>query len=45
MSFDGRKILVSLRRNRADDYHLYEINADGTGLVQLTFGAGVSAGV
>jgi len=40
--FDGRKILVSLRRNREDDYHIYELNADGTGLVQLTFGAGVS---
>ncbi len=27
---------------RADDYHLYEMNADGSGLRQLTFGCGVS---
>lgn len=35
--FDGRKILFSMRRNAADSYHLYEINANGTGLRQLTF--------
>lgn len=40
--FDGKKILFSLRHNRDDDYHLYEINADGSGLVQLTFGSGVT---
>jgi WD40-like Beta Propeller Repeat len=40
--FDGQKILFSLRRNRQDDYHLHEINADGSGLKQLTFGPGVS---
>jgi hypothetical protein len=42
VSFDGRKILFSMRRDREDDYHLYEINADGTGLVQLSFGSGSS---
>ena len=42
VSFDGKKILLSIRRNREDDYHLHEINADGTGLVQLTFGSGIS---
>jgi hypothetical protein len=42
VSFDGRKVLFSMRRHRSDDYHLYEIGADGSGLVQLTFGAGVS---
>lgn len=42
VSFDGRKVLFSMRKNRADDYHLYEIAADGTGLRQLTFGGGVS---
>ena len=36
VSFDGRRILFSMRRSRADDYHLYEVNADGSGLVQLT---------
>ena len=25
-----------------DDYHIYEMNADGTGLRQLTFGGGIS---
>jgi len=40
--FDGGKIIFSLRRNIEDDYHLYEINADGTGLKQLTFAAGVT---
>ena len=29
VSFDGEKILFSMRRNPADDYHLYEMNADG----------------
>ena len=40
--FDGRKILFSMRRDRADDYHIYEMDADGTALKQLTFGSGVS---
>ncbi|HUT88998.1 MAG TPA: hypothetical protein VMY37_05860 [Thermoguttaceae bacterium] len=35
--FDGRKILFSMRRDRQDDYHLYEIDADGQNLRQLTF--------
>jgi len=38
VSFDGEKILFSMRRNKDDDYHLYEMNADSTGLKQLTFG-------
>jgi len=40
--FEGRRMLVALRKNRADDYHIYELNADGTGLKQLTRGAGVT---
>jgi len=40
--FDGRRILFSMRRDASDDYHLYEIRADGSDLEQLTFGAGVS---
>ena len=31
-----------IRRNAADDYHLYELGADGSDLTQLTFGAGLS---
>ncbi len=42
VSFDGKKILFSLRRHAGDDYHLYEIDCDGTNLKQLTFGSGVS---
>ncbi|MDR1497636.1 MAG: hypothetical protein LBS59_04395 [Puniceicoccales bacterium] len=42
VSFDGKKIIFSMRKNRADSYHIYEINSDGTGLRQLTFAPGVS---
>jgi len=42
VSFAGDKILFSMRRDKADDYHIYEINEDGTGLRQLTLAAGVS---
>lgn len=40
--FDGKKIVFSMRKNIGDDYHIYEINADGTGLKQLTFAPGVA---
>lgn len=40
--FDGQKIVLSLRQNIGDDYHIYQINTDGSGLRQLTFAAGVS---
>ncbi|MBD3177636.1 MAG: hypothetical protein GF320_20890, partial [Armatimonadia bacterium] len=42
VSFDGSRILFSMRRNIEDDYHIYEIGADGEGLRQLTFGSGLS---
>jgi len=42
MSFDGKKVLFSMRTGRADDYHLYEMNIDGSDLTQLTFGGGIS---
>jgi hypothetical protein len=42
VDFDGSKIVFSMRRDREDDYHLYEIRADGAGLRQITFGSGVS---
>lgn len=42
VSFDGKRVLFSMRHNREDDYHLYEIGADGSGLKQLTVGAGIS---
>ena len=37
--YDGSKILFSYRKGGTLNYHLYEINADGTGLRQLTDGA------
>ena len=40
--FDGEKIIFSMRRNIRDDYHIYEINADGTGIRQLTSVPGVA---
>jgi len=40
--FDGRKIIFSMRKNIEDDYHIYQINADGSGLKQLTCARGVA---
>jgi hypothetical protein len=42
VDFSGEKIVFSLRRTIADDYHIYEINADGSGMKQLTSARGVS---
>jgi hypothetical protein len=38
VDYDGRKILFSYRKGGTEQYHLYEINADGKGLRQLTDG-------
>jgi len=40
--FDGKKIVFSMRRNIQDDYHIYEINTDGTSLRQLTSAASIA---
>ena len=40
--FDGAKIVFSMRKNMGDDYHLYEINVDGSDLKQLTSAPGVA---
>ncbi len=40
--FDGDRILFSMRKEIEDDYHLFEIDADGTNLRQLTAGSGLS---
>lgn len=42
VSFDGSRIVFSMRRDAGDDYHLYEIQADGSGLRQLTEGERLS---
>ncbi len=38
VSFDGTRIVFSFKPHNEKSFHLYEINADGTGLVQLTDG-------
>ncbi len=38
VSFDGNKILVSFKPHNEKSFHIYEVNADGSGLVQLTEG-------
>jgi len=40
--FGGAKIVFSMRKNAADDYHIYEIGATGSGLRQLTSAKGVA---
>ncbi len=40
--FDGGRIVFSMRRHMEEDYKIWEIRADGTGLRQLTTAAGVS---
>ena len=42
VSFDGQKIIFSYRKDIEDNYHIYEINADGSNLTQLTFAEGIS---
>jgi hypothetical protein len=36
--YDGKTILFSWRKGDSENYHLWQINADGTGLKQLTDG-------
>ena len=37
ISYDGLKVLFSMRKSRGDRFHIYEMNVDGTNLKQLTF--------
>ena len=41
LDFDGKKIVFSMRKNVKDDYHVYVVNIDGSGLKQLTRTPGV----
>lgn len=36
--YDGQKLLFAHRKGGTHNYNLYELNVDGTGLKQLTFG-------
>ena len=40
--FSGNTIVFSLRRNSAEDYKIWEMSVEGTGLKQLTSAPGVS---
>ena len=42
LNFDGTKVIFSYRKDSDDDYHIYEINTDGSNLQQLTALKGVS---
>ena len=42
VSYDGKKILFSMRKNRADDYHVYEMILETREVEQLTFGRALS---
>ena len=41
LHFSGKRIVFAMRRNAQEDYHIWEIKADGSGLRQLTSAAGV----
>ncbi|MGL5562743.1 MAG: TolB family protein, partial [Tannerellaceae bacterium] len=36
LSYDGTKVLFSMRKNKDDGFHIYEMNVDGSELKQLT---------
>jgi len=36
ISFDGKQIVFSMRRNEEDNFHIYTVNTDGSNLRQLT---------
>lgn len=42
ISWDGKKIVFSMRENREDDYHIYEMDLGTKKVTQLTFGAALS---
>ena len=42
VSFDAKKLLFAMRRDPKENLHIFEVNADGSGLKQLTFAPGVS---
>ena len=42
LSFDGKRIVFSMRKNIGEDYHIYEMGTGGEGLRQLTSMIGVA---
>ncbi len=37
VSYDGERVLFSMRQSSADSWHIWEVNLDGTNLRQITF--------
>jgi hypothetical protein len=42
ISYDGKKIVFALRRNMKENFHIFEVNSDGTNSRPLTSAAGVT---
>ena len=42
ISYDGKKILFSMRNNIKEDYHIYDMDVDGNNVRQLTAAEGVA---
>ena len=42
VQYDGSKIVLAMRKTRDTDYHIYQINADGSALTQLTYLSGAA---
>lgn len=42
ISYDGKKVLFSMRKNKADDYHIYEMTLADKSVHQITFGKDLS---
>lgn len=42
VSFDGKRVIFSMRKHKKDSYHIYEMDVDGSNLRQLTSAPGVS---
>lgn len=42
VSFDGKRVVLAMREDREDDYHIYEWAAGGSAPRQITFGSGLT---
>ena len=42
ISYDGKRVLFSMRKNKADDYHIYEMTLADKTVRQITFGKDLS---
>ena len=42
ISYDGKRVLFSMRKNKADDFHIYEMTLADKSVRQITFGKDLS---